>query len=123
MQTCELSEPIGYNITHDNGLIAMAYAAGADLHPDPPAHRMGIDVMLLQLPRRTTYEGFVESVSDQVRSALRIECHLSLLMHRHSSQSLSKSYFSLPRDWSRVKPCAAFISSGRSKKRIRRHSA
>ena len=67
-QTCaELSEPIGYNITHDNGLIAMAYASGADLHPDPPAYKIGVDVMLLQLPRRTNYEGFVESVSDQVR--------------------------------------------------------
>lgn len=44
----------------------MAFASGADLHPDPPAYRIGIDVMLLQLPQRTTYAYFVETISDQV---------------------------------------------------------
>ncbi|KAF7800008.1 hypothetical protein EIP86_011251 [Pleurotus ostreatoroseus] len=44
----------------------MAFASGADLHPDPPAYRIGIDVMLLQLPRGTTYAYFVETVSDQL---------------------------------------------------------
>jgi 4'-phosphopantetheinyl transferase len=58
--------PIGYNITHDNGAVAMAYASGPELYPDPPAYRVGIDVMRLQLPRRITYAAFVESVSDQV---------------------------------------------------------
>ncbi|KAJ3555145.1 hypothetical protein NM688_g2741 [Phlebia brevispora] len=61
-----LNEPIGYNITHDNGVIAMAFASGSDLHPDPPAYRIGVDVMKLSLPRRTTYAGFVETVGDQL---------------------------------------------------------
>ncbi|KAI0752225.1 4'-phosphopantetheinyl transferase superfamily [Irpex lacteus] len=64
--TRDLHEPIGYNITHDNGVVAMAYASGSELYPDPPAYRVGIDVMLLQLPRRITYAEFVESVSDQL---------------------------------------------------------
>ncbi|KAI0699404.1 hypothetical protein BC835DRAFT_1503242 [Cytidiella melzeri] len=64
--TPNLPEPIGYNITHDNGAVAMAYACGSELYPDPPAHRIGIDVMLLQLPKRITYAEFVESVSDQL---------------------------------------------------------
>ena len=61
-----MQEPIGYNITHDNGAVAMAYVSGSELYPDPPAYRVGIDVMLLQLPRRVTYAEFVESVGDQV---------------------------------------------------------
>lgn len=45
----------------------MAFSSGSDLYPDAPAYRIGIDVMLLQLPVRTTFANFVESVSDQVR--------------------------------------------------------
>ncbi|PSR73678.1 hypothetical protein PHLCEN_2v10597 [Hermanssonia centrifuga] len=44
----------------------MAFAIGTELHPSPPAYRIGVDVMLLQVPRRTTFEGFVETVSDQL---------------------------------------------------------
>lgn len=44
----------------------MAFSSGSDLYPDAPAYRIGIDVMLLQLPVRTTFANFVESVSDQV---------------------------------------------------------
>ncbi|KAI0334713.1 hypothetical protein GY45DRAFT_1317723 [Cubamyces sp. BRFM 1775] len=62
----QLDTPIGYNITHDNGVVAMAYSTGADLYPDPPAYRIGIDVMLLQLPKRDTFPGFVEIFSDQL---------------------------------------------------------
>lgn len=65
-----LSEPIGYNITHDNGVVAMAYSIGSELFPDPPAYRIGIDIMLLQLPKRTPYDDFVETVSDQVSAWL-----------------------------------------------------
>ncbi|CDO74018.1 hypothetical protein BN946_scf185043.g67 [Trametes cinnabarina] len=62
----KLSSPIGYNITHDNGVVAMAYSTGADLYPDPPAYRVGVDVMLLQLPKRDTFSGFVNVFSDQL---------------------------------------------------------
>ncbi|KAI9001245.1 hypothetical protein BD414DRAFT_474084 [Trametes punicea] len=61
-----LETPVGFNITHDNGVVAMAYSVGADLYPDPPAYRIGIDVMLLQLPKRDTFPGFVEVFSDQL---------------------------------------------------------
>ncbi|KAH9894315.1 hypothetical protein C8Q73DRAFT_695253 [Cubamyces lactineus] len=64
--SARLDTPVGYNITHDNGVVAMAYSAGADLYPDPPAYRVGIDVMLLQLPKRDTFPGFVEIFSDQL---------------------------------------------------------
>ncbi|KAJ8487492.1 hypothetical protein ONZ51_g4158 [Trametes cubensis] len=62
----QLDTPVGYNITHDNGVVAMVYSIGADLYPDPPAYRVGVDVMLLQLPKRDTFPGFVEIFSDQL---------------------------------------------------------
>ncbi|KAI0650077.1 hypothetical protein C8Q79DRAFT_942183 [Trametes meyenii] len=61
-----LQQPIGYNITHDNGVVAMVYSIGPDLYPDPSAYRIGIDVMLLQLPKRDTFPGFVEIFVDQL---------------------------------------------------------
>lgn len=64
--TSGLGEPLGYNITHDNGCVAMAFATGEDLYPNPPAYRLGIDVMRLQHPDRTTYPEFVESISEQL---------------------------------------------------------
>ena len=45
----------------------MAFASGEDLYPNPPAYRLGIDVMRLQLPPRLSYADFVESISEQVR--------------------------------------------------------
>ncbi|KAI0921498.1 hypothetical protein AcW1_004544 [Taiwanofungus camphoratus] len=66
-----LDTPIGYNITHDSGLIAMAFTSGDDLYPDPPAYRIGLDVMQLRLPRRETFAGFVDIVSDQLTSLER----------------------------------------------------
>lgn len=46
----------------------MAYSIGLELYPKPPAYCVGIDVMLLQLPKRLTFTDFVETVSDQVRT-------------------------------------------------------
>jgi len=63
-----MSEPIGFNVTHDGGVVAMAYyVAGTSGHHqqpwiDPPAHRIGIDVMSLRLPDRFTFQRFVETV-------------------------------------------------------------
>ncbi|KJA24502.1 hypothetical protein HYPSUDRAFT_1074753 [Hypholoma sublateritium FD-334 SS-4] len=55
--------PIAYNITHDNGVVAMAVARG--LH-DPPAFRVGIDVMKLRVPGREGVRAFVGMVEDQL---------------------------------------------------------
>ncbi|KAF7433277.1 copper chaperone of lysine biosynthesis protein [Pleurotus ostreatus] len=53
--------PIAFNITHDNGLIAMAFGPGLQL---PPAYGIGVDVMKLSIPRRNSFKSFVEGVSD-----------------------------------------------------------
>lgn len=61
---------IGYNITHDAGLIAMAFEVGATSDQpwiDPPAHRIGVDVMHLSIPNRFAFQDFVETVGDAVR--------------------------------------------------------
>ncbi|KAI0751411.1 hypothetical protein C8Q80DRAFT_574355 [Daedaleopsis nitida] len=63
--------PVGYNITHDNGVVAMVSSTGLDLYPDPPAYRLGIDVMLLQLPKRDTFTGFVGVFSEQLTNLER----------------------------------------------------
>ena len=63
---------IGYNVTHDAGLIAMGFATGktSEKHGwiDPPAHRIGVDVMRLSVPDRFTFQAFVETVGDAVRT-------------------------------------------------------
>ncbi|TFK93921.1 hypothetical protein K466DRAFT_537224 [Polyporus arcularius HHB13444] len=69
--TTPITPPIGYNITHDNGVVAMAFSSGPDLYPDPPAYRIGVDVMLLQLPKRDTFPGFVEVFSEQLTNLER----------------------------------------------------
>ena len=63
---------IGYNVTHDAGLIAMGFEVGTTSEEqeawiDPPAHRIGVDVMRLSLPDRFTFQAFVETVGDAVR--------------------------------------------------------
>ncbi|KAI0676921.1 hypothetical protein C8Q78DRAFT_1000210 [Trametes maxima] len=80
-----LDPPIGYNITHDNGVVAMVYSVGSDLYPDPPAYRIGIDVMLLQLPKRDTFPGFVETFADQLTDLER-----NILLPAASMPPLSK---------------------------------
>jgi len=58
---------IGYNVTHDAGLIAMAFEVGTTSNErwvDPPAHRIGVDVMHLSIPDRFTFQSFVETVGD-----------------------------------------------------------
>jgi len=58
---------IGYNVTHDAGLIAMAFEVGTTPDQpwiDPPAHRIGVDVMHLSIPDRFTFQAFVETVGD-----------------------------------------------------------
>jgi len=58
---------IGYNVTHDAGLIAMGFEVGTTSDEgwvEPPAHRVGVDVMHLSIPDRFTFQGFVETVGD-----------------------------------------------------------
>jgi len=61
--TLGLSPPTAYNITHDNGLVAMAFSSGSH---NPPAFSIGIDVMKVRVPGRDTFASFVESVGDQL---------------------------------------------------------
>ncbi|KZT12948.1 uncharacterized protein LAESUDRAFT_689951 [Laetiporus sulphureus 93-53] len=69
--TDHLAEPIGYSITHDSGLIAMAFASGNDLYHDPPAYRVGVDVMKLKPPKHETFRAFVDVFNDQLTSLER----------------------------------------------------
>ncbi|KAF8138216.1 4'-phosphopantetheinyl transferase superfamily [Boletus edulis] len=58
-----LDPPLGFNVTHDEGVVAMAFGTG-DL--GPPAYIIGVDVMQLKIPPRTTFCEFVDSVSSQL---------------------------------------------------------
>lgn len=59
-----MKDPVGFNITHDNSLIAMAFAPGIY---NPPAFSIGVDVMKVKIPGRETFASFVKTVGDQVR--------------------------------------------------------
>lgn len=59
----ELNPPIGFNITHDNALIAMAFAPGVH---NGPAFNVGIDVMRVRLPSQETLSSFLQIVGEQV---------------------------------------------------------
>ncbi|TBU32066.1 hypothetical protein BD311DRAFT_655567 [Dichomitus squalens] len=82
--TSVIEPPIGFNITHDNGVVAMAYSTGQDLYPDPPAYRVGLDIMRLQLPKRDTFPGFVEIFGEQLTALEN-----SILLPPTSAGSLS----------------------------------
>ncbi|KDR83353.1 hypothetical protein GALMADRAFT_235442 [Galerina marginata CBS 339.88] len=58
-----LNPPVAYNITHDNNLVAMAFAPGVQ---NPPAFSIGIDVMKIRVPGRETFTSFVNTVEDQL---------------------------------------------------------
>ncbi|KAF9246978.1 hypothetical protein BU15DRAFT_84556 [Melanogaster broomeanus] len=62
-----IDPPIGFNVTHDESVIAMAFGTG-DL--GPPAYTIGVDVMQLKVPPRTTFSEFVDVVSSQESSEL-----------------------------------------------------
>ncbi|TFY72500.1 hypothetical protein EVG20_g505 [Dentipellis fragilis] len=60
-----IDPPIGFNVSHDNDLVAMAFAPGVH---DPPAYRIGVDVMKVQLPLREPFRSFVDTVGDTFTS-------------------------------------------------------
>lgn len=95
---------IGYNVTHDAGLIAMAFAAGktSEKHGwiDPPAHRIGVDVMRLSIPDRFTFQAFVETVGAAVRTLqFRLSppsIHLVLPSSSPTAVPFPRRFFFLP---------------------------
>ncbi|KAI6035434.1 hypothetical protein F5J12DRAFT_26141 [Pisolithus orientalis] len=58
-----IDPPLGFNVTHDEGVVAMAFGTG-DL--GPPAFTVGVDVMQLKIPPNSTFADFVDSVSGQL---------------------------------------------------------
>ncbi|KAJ6510023.1 hypothetical protein C8R47DRAFT_1096445 [Mycena vitilis] len=76
--TSDVKPSIAYNISHDNGLIAMV--SSSNTH-NPPAFSIGIDVMKARIPGRETFATFVETVGDQ----------LTALEHRLISSAVNQA--------------------------------
>jgi 4'-phosphopantetheinyl transferase len=58
--------PVAFNVSHDNALVAMAFAAVNEGDaPHAPAYRLGVDVMNVVLPRGETLSSFVNTFADQ----------------------------------------------------------
>ncbi|KAF8211350.1 hypothetical protein K438DRAFT_1807156 [Mycena galopus ATCC 62051] len=66
--TSGVDPSIAYNVSHDNGLVAMVSSANTD---NPPAFTVGVDVMKLRIPGRESFTSFVETVGDQLTSLER----------------------------------------------------
>ncbi|TFK76127.1 4'-phosphopantetheinyl transferase [Pluteus cervinus] len=66
--SCVTDPPIAYNVTHDNALIALAFAPG---RVNGPAFNVGIDVMKVRVPGRQDFPAFVETFSDQLTALER----------------------------------------------------
>ncbi|XP_006459883.1 hypothetical protein AGABI2DRAFT_219279, partial [Agaricus bisporus var. bisporus H97] len=58
----ELNPPLGFNITHDNSLIALAFSR----NQNPPTRSIGIDIMKLHIPGKESFPSFVHTVGDQL---------------------------------------------------------
>ncbi|EAU84574.2 hypothetical protein CC1G_00093 [Coprinopsis cinerea okayama7 len=58
---------IGFNVTHDNALVAVAFAPG--IH-GPPAFNIGIDVMKTKIPSREPFASFVEAFEEQASDGI-----------------------------------------------------
>ena len=66
------SPPIGFNVSHDNELVAMAFAPG---EYGPPAFLIGVDVMRVQVPTRVVAEGvasFLRAVGESTVSGYAV---------------------------------------------------
>ncbi|KAJ7638611.1 hypothetical protein FB45DRAFT_976736 [Roridomyces roridus] len=55
--------PIAYNVSHDNGLVAMV--SSSNTH-NPPAFTIGVDVMKVRVPGREPFKSFVKTMSEQL---------------------------------------------------------
>jgi len=63
---------MGFNVSHDNALIAMAFAPGSH---NPPVFSIGIDIMKVRIPGRESFSSFVQTVGDQVYCKVDSENH------------------------------------------------
>jgi len=81
-----LDPPMGFNVSHDSGMVVMAFAEG---RYDPPAYRIGVDVMEVKLPPRDTFRGFVHTVGDQLT---RFEHQLLLSPEIDPQEALRRFY-------------------------------
>ncbi|KII95785.1 hypothetical protein PLICRDRAFT_121316 [Plicaturopsis crispa FD-325 SS-3] len=61
--TPDIQPPIAFNVSHDNGLVAMAFAPGKH---GAPSYEIGVDVMKVRLPPREPFINFVRTVGDQL---------------------------------------------------------
>ncbi|KAH9482619.1 4'-phosphopantetheinyl transferase pptA [Psilocybe cubensis] len=66
----QTNPPLAYNITHDNNLVAMAFAPGII---NQPAYNVGIDVMKVRIPGRETFDSFVHTVGDQLTTLEHVQ--------------------------------------------------
>ncbi|KIJ70311.1 hypothetical protein HYDPIDRAFT_172161 [Hydnomerulius pinastri MD-312] len=60
-----IDPPLGFNVSHDECVVAMAFGTG-DL--GPPAYNIGVDVMQLKVPPRVSFSEFVDSLTALERS-------------------------------------------------------
>ncbi|RDB23299.1 L-aminoadipate-semialdehyde dehydrogenase-phosphopantetheinyl transferase [Hypsizygus marmoreus] len=86
ISTSGIDPPIAYNISHDNALVAMAFAPGTH---NPPAYSVGMDVMKVRIPGRETFASFVETVGDQLT---RLE-HQSLFSSISQDEGLKRFFW------------------------------
>jgi len=54
---------MGFNISHDNAAIVMAFSPACH---DPPAHKIGIDIMKVRMPGHESFSAFVQTVGDHL---------------------------------------------------------
>ncbi len=70
-----IDPPIAFNVSHDNGLIAMAFGKGAH---GPPSFSLGVDVMKVRIPGRDSLASFIDTMEDQACT------YLSVMVRMHS---------------------------------------
>jgi 4'-phosphopantetheinyl transferase len=65
-----LARPLALSVSHDGALVALAFAP-ADADAFPPAHRLGVDVMRVALPRGESLAPFVACFEEQLAAPER----------------------------------------------------
>ncbi|KAF8845707.1 hypothetical protein BDN67DRAFT_919153 [Paxillus ammoniavirescens] len=85
-----IDPPLGFNVTHDESVIAMAFGSG-DL--GPPAYNLGVDVMQLKVPPRITFPDFVDSVSSQESNQLTARERNIVLADIPEGEALRRFYW------------------------------
>ena len=59
-----MTSPIAFNVSHDNGLVAMVHSPGLI---NPPVYTLGVDVMKVRIPGNDTLQQFIDIMAEQVR--------------------------------------------------------